>query len=102
MRYNIAHRDELSRSEKRNRFIKWVILAFILLFFYVIMRAGIFGSWQPMMIIPLAVAAAMFESELPSCIYALFCGFMIDIACNNVLGFSAVWLMAVCVVHQGG
>ena len=67
------------------------------MFFYVLMRAGIFGAWQPVLLIPLCVAVSMFEDELSSCIFALFCGFMTDIACNFVFGFSAVWLMAVCV-----
>ena len=62
---------------------------------YVIMRAGIFDAWQPVFIIPLAVAAAMHESELSSCVFALFCGYFIDIASDFVFGFSAVWLMGV-------
>lgn len=97
MRYNISHRDELSRTEKRYRAIKWGVLAFTLLFFYVLMRAGIFGVWQPVLLIPLCAAVSMYEDELASCVYALFCGYMIDIASGYVFGFSAVWLMAVCV-----
>ena len=97
MRYNISGRDELSRTEKRFRAAKWAIFTVLLLFFYVLMRAGIFGAWQPVLLIPLCVAVSMFEDELSSCIFALFCGFMTDIACNFVFGFSAVWLMAVCV-----
>ena len=97
MRYNISGHDELSRTEKRFRAAKWAIFTVLLLFFYVLMRAGIFGIWQPVFLIPLCVAVSMFEDELSSCIFALFCGFMTDIACNFVFGFSAVWLMAVCV-----
>ncbi len=97
MRYNISRRDELSRTEKKYRAIKWGVLAFTLLFFYVLMRAGIFGVWQPVLLIPLCAAVSMYEDELVSCIYALFCGYMIDIASGYVFGFSAVWLMAVCV-----
>lgn len=69
----------------------------MLLFFYVIMRAGIFGVWQPVFLIPLCVAVSMFEDELSSCIFALFCGYMTDIAFGFLFGFSAVWLMAICV-----
>lgn len=97
MRYKINAREELSRTEKRYRLFKWIAFSFILLFFYVLMRAGVFSFWQPVLLIPLAVSAAMYESELSSCIFALFCGYMTDIACDYILGFSAVWLMAVCV-----
>lgn len=97
MRYNISRADELSRTEKRYRAIKWGAFIFTLLIFYVIMRAGIFGAWQPVLLIPLCVAVSMYEDELASCIYSLFCGYMIDIACGFIFGFSAVWLMAVCV-----
>ena len=100
MRYNISRREELSRTEKRYRAIKWGVLIFTLLFFYVLMRAGIFGVWQPVLLIPLCAAVSMYEDELASCIYALFCGYMIDIASGYVFGFSAVWLMAVCVASS--
>lgn len=100
MRYRVAAAEELSRTEKRYRYAKWCIFALILIFFYVIMRVGIFGAWQPVLLIPLAAAVAMFEEELPSCIFALFCGLMTDIAFDFVFGFSAVWLMAVCVTSS--
>ncbi len=99
MRYRAAG-EELSRIEKRYRFAKWCIFALMLLFFYVMMRAGIFGAWQPVLLIPLAAAVSMFEDELSSCIFALFCGLMTDIAFGFVFGFSAVWLMSVCVVSS--
>lgn len=97
MKYRIAGAEELSRTEKRYRFAKWCIFALMLIFSYVMMRVGIFGAWQPVLLIPLAAAVAMYEEELPSCIFALFCGLMTDIAFDFVFGFSAVWLMAVCV-----
>lgn len=95
MRYNLAPRDELSRTEKRYRIIKWLSFTVLMIVFYVLMRAGVFGLWQPVLIIPLCIASAMYEDELSSCIFALFCGFMIDIASGYVFGFSAIWLMAV-------
>lgn len=97
MRYRISAKEDLSRSEKRVRLFKWLTFSFILLLFYVLMRAGVFSFWQPVFLIPFAVCVSMFESELPSCVFALFCGYMIDIAYDNIFGFSAVWLMAVCV-----
>ena len=96
MKYRIPVKDELSRAEKRRRTIKWLLLILTLIVLYVIMRAGIFDAWQPVFIIPLAVAVSMYESELSSCVFALFCGYFIDIASDYVFGFSAVWLMLVC------
>ena len=100
MRYKISPKEELSRAEKRYRLAKWAVFSFMLLFFYVLMRAGIFGLWQPVMLIPLCAAVSMYEDELSSCIFALFCGYMNDIASGYVFGFSAVWLMSVCVVSS--
>lgn len=97
MKYSIRSREELSRSERRRRLAKHLIYIALMLFFYVIMRAGIFGAWQPVFIIPLATAYAMYRDELPACLFALLCGYMTDIASGYVFGFSAVWLMTVCV-----
>lgn len=100
MRFSISSREELSRTEKRYRVIKWATLSLLMTVFYVMMRAGIFGLWQPVFIIPLCAAVSMHEDELSSCIFALFCGFMIDMASGYVFGFSAIWLMTVSVVSS--
>jgi len=97
MKYRISSNKAISKRELRRRIVKWLLYIVCLLFFYMIMRSGIFGNWQPFLIIPLAVSVSMRERELPSCIFALFCGYFIDISCRFILGFSAVWLMAVCV-----
>ena len=97
MKYRILMNEALTPRQKRLNIIKWLLLSLILLFLYVIMRAGVFTHWQPVLIIPLAVAAAMNESELPSGIFALFCGYLMDIACGYIFGFSVVWLMPICV-----
>lgn len=99
MKYRIPIRDELSREEKRRRTIKWLLLVLSLLMLYTIMRAGIFDAWQPVFIIPLAVAVSMYESELASCVFALLSGYMIDIASGFIFGFSVIWLMPVCLVE---
>ena len=100
MKYNISAREELSRTEKRYRLAKWLTYTVLLVFFYVLMRSGVFGAWQPVMLIPLCAAVSMYESELSSCVFALFCGYMTDIACGYIFGFSAVWLMTVCVLSS--
>ena len=97
MKYNTYGREELSRTERRYRLAKNIIFISLTVFFYVLMRIGVFGLWQPVFIIPLAVSFSMYHDELASCLFALFGGYMIDIAYGFTFGFSAVWLMAVCV-----
>lgn len=98
MGYSILNGKAQYRSERQFRLAKQIIYVSLTVFFYVIMRIGIFGIWQPVFIIPLAVAAAMYKNELPACLFALLCGYMTDIAYGFIFGFSAVWLMTVCVI----
>ena len=74
-------------------FLRWLCYFLILLFFFMLMSGGFFPRWQPIFIIPLAIAVAMHEREFGSAIFGVFCGFMIDIACGNLFGMSSVWLM---------
>lgn len=97
MKYRIVSNDALTRAEKKKLTIKWIIYCVAVIFFYIIMRSGAFDIWQPIFIIPLCIAVAMQTTELPSCVFALFCGYMIDISYGFIFGFSAVWLMLVCV-----
>ena len=100
MKYKIPTGSELSREEKRYRIAKWAIFIMMLMIGTVIMRSGVFGRWQPVLLIPLAVAVSMYEDELSSCIFALFCGYMTDIAFGFLFGFSAVLLMGICVLSS--
>lgn len=97
MKYRIITNNAVNRAEKRRRFIKWFIYSLLLLFFYVLMRTGVFELWQPVFIIPLCVAVAMHEEELPASIFALCCGYMMDIAFDFIFGFSVIWLMTACI-----
>ena len=100
MKYRILTNKLLTKKELRRRIFKWLLYIFCLLFFYMIMRSGAFSAWQPFFIIPLAVAVSMRERELSSCVFALFCGFFIDISCRFIFGFSAIWLMTICIVSS--
>lgn len=97
MKYRISTNKAMTKHEIRRLIIKWVLYFVCLIVFYSIMRSGAFGTWQPFLIIPLAVAVSLHERELSSCVFALFCGYFIDISCGFIFGFSAVWLMLVCV-----
>jgi len=97
MKYRILTNKAISKSEMRHEVLKWILYLLCLIVFFMIMRSGAFGAWQPFLIIPLAVAVSLNERELSSCIFALFCGYLIDISCRFIFGFSTVWLMIVCV-----
>ncbi|MDR2532415.1 MAG: hypothetical protein LBC82_06195 [Oscillospiraceae bacterium] len=80
------------RADKKG-VLRWLCYFFILLFFYMLMSGGFFPRWQPIFIIPFAIAVSMFEREFGSALFGAFCGLMIDTACGNLFGMSSVWLM---------
>jgi hypothetical protein len=81
------------RSINKRDFLRWLCYFGITLFFYMLMTGGFFPRWQPLLIIPLAIAVAMFEREVGSALFGAFCGLMIDTACGNLFGMSSIWLM---------
>ena len=97
MKYRIMNSKTKSKHELRCAVIKWFFYVTCLLLFYMLMRSGAFTFWQPFLIIPLTVSISLYERELPSCIFALFSGYFIDLACDFIFGFSAIWLMTICV-----
>ncbi|MCL1904043.1 MAG: hypothetical protein FWF94_06485 [Oscillospiraceae bacterium] len=84
------------KKERFRIFMRWFFYSVALLLFYMFMAGGFFGRWQPVLIIPLAVAVAMREQELPASIFGAVCGLIIDIACGNLFGFSGIWLLPGC------
>ena len=93
MKYKINTAKALTRKAKMRIFLRWFFYALVLLFFYMIMSCGAFITWQPKLIIPLAISVAMFEREFSSSVFAVFCGFILDIAGGMLFGFTSVWLM---------
>lgn len=81
------------RKIKKTVFFRRFFYFLILLLFYMLMSGGFFKSWQPVLIIPLAIAFAMQEREFSSAIFGVICGLMIDTACWNLFGVSSIWLM---------
>jgi hypothetical protein len=86
----------LWKRERFRTFMRWFIYSLVLLFFYMLMAGGIFRGWQPILIIPLAIAVAMHERELSASIFGAVCGLVIDIASGNLFGFSGIWLLPGC------
>lgn len=81
------------RNADKKTFLRWFCYFLVLLFFYMVMSGGFFSRWQPLLIIPLAIAVSMFEREVGSALFGAFCGLMLDTACGNLFGMSSVWLM---------
>lgn len=96
MNYRILANKSKSRVQVRRTALKWVVYIVCMLLFYSFMRSGALNIWQPFLIIPLAVSVALHERELPSCLFALFGGYLVDIACRNIFGFTVIWLMVSC------
>lgn len=93
MNYKIIGSVEVTKSGRRRTLIKWLLYAAILVFSYSLMRSGAFRGWQPVFLLPLPIAVAMRERELPACVFSLFCGLYADCAYGFVFGFSAFWLI---------
>lgn len=95
---------KISRSKARTRkamlrvFLRWLCYSLALLVFYLMEVAPIIRGWCPLLIIPLATAVAMHEGELAAGVFGVVCGFMLDVAGGNIIGFSSLWLLICCPV----
>jgi hypothetical protein len=88
----------LSKSDRFRISVRWLFYSLTLLLLYMIMVGGFFRGGQPLLIIPLALAVAMRERELPAAVFGAFCGLVIDIACGRLFGFTGIWLMPGCLI----
>lgn len=77
-------------------FLRWFCYSVVLLIFYLWEVAPLIRGWSPLLIIPLATAVAMFEGELSSGVFGVFCGLMLDIASGTLPGFSSLLLLICC------
>jgi cell shape-determining protein MreD len=86
------------KNDRLRVFLRWFSYTAVLVLFYMVMAGGFFRTWQPILIIPLAMAVSMRESELSASIFGAVCGLFIDIACGKLFGFSGIWLMPGCLL----
>lgn len=92
----------VSRSKARSRrmmlrgFLRWLLYATALLFFYLWSVDPLIKGFCPLLLIPLATAVSMYESELAAGIFGTVCGLMLDMASGTIVGFSALWLLVCC------
>jgi hypothetical protein len=85
----------------KDRFVKvmrWSFYSFVLLLFYMLMSGGLFRVWQPILIVPLAIAVAMRQREISASVFGAICGLVIDIAYGRLFGFSGIWLLPGCLM----
>ncbi len=95
----------ISKSKARSRrmllrgFLRWLLYAAVLLFFYMWQTNPLIRGFCPLLMIPLATSVAMREGELAAGIFGVACGIMLDMASGTtILGFSSLWLLVFCPV----
>lgn len=77
-------------------FTRRFLYSLTLLLVFMAMSGGFFKKWQPVLIVPLAVAVAMREGETFGALFGAVCGLFLDVAEGKLFGFSAIWIMPCC------
>ncbi|MCL1881222.1 MAG: hypothetical protein FWF76_03500 [Oscillospiraceae bacterium] len=98
MRNSFGYGSGFTKSDRFRNFMRWFCYSLVLLLLYMIMVSGLFRGWQPLLIIPLAIAVAMREKEISSSVFGAMCGLIIDIAANRLFGFTGIWLLPSCLL----
>lgn len=79
--------------EKIRPYLKWTIYYLLLIILYALQTTPhlfeVFSA-KPILIAPLVICVCMFESVMPSAIFAMFGGLLWDISSDKVLGFNAI------------
>lgn len=76
---------------------------FLMLVFYIVQTVPgllVFFRVRPLLVIPAAMAIAMFEGEFVGGLYGAFAGLLCDAAGNTLFGLSG-FLVAVCCIFAG-
>lgn len=86
--------------ENRYRFIRYFAYGLELLILYMLQQTPgllppLFGA-RPILIIPAALAIAMFETEVPAMAFGIFGGLLIDFGIGAALGFHGIMLGVAC------
>ena len=75
--------------------IKWLIFFVLAVLMYASSTSGA-AKPKALLLFPLAAAAAVFESEIPSAVFGAFCGLLLDVSLGKLTGFTALWLCLCC------
>ena len=90
---------ESRRRRKSSQIKKWVCYALLMLLCTVLQTTpGLFqlGSAKPLYLLPLCLAAAVFEGEFAGAIFGAVCGLMWDYTAGRTVGMLALELMLLC------
>lgn len=87
-----------SKKIKWNKALKWVSYVVMMAVVFVYSTTPITGLPKPLLFIPLALAIAMREQEIPAVAAGLAAGFMMDVACDKLLGFNAFLMAVFCLI----
>lgn len=83
-------------AQKRNSVIRWIFYWMLILIATGIMAAG--DGIKPMLLIPIALCIASTVKEGAAIFMGIVCGFLIDLSCDKLLGFHAIFFMLVCMI----
>ena len=81
--------------------VKYTVYLTALLILYVLQTTpGLFAIYgiRPMLVVPAAMAIAMYEGEFVGGFYGAFAGLLCDIASNMLFGFNGLFIASFCIV----
>lgn len=87
-------------GERKIAFLKYFALVIEILIFYIIEGIPNFIpeiiNGKPLLLLPIALSIAVFESEIPSMFFGIVCGSLIDFGVSSHFGFYTFSLAIVC------
>lgn len=75
--------------------IKWAVFSVLAILIYGFSTAG-GGGPKALLLFPFAMAAAVFEPEIPAAAFGAVCGLLLDVSLGKLTGFTALWLYLCC------
>ena len=93
----------LHYGDNKPKYIRWAIFAVLLIFSVLLQNSvggllDVFGA-RVFLCVPLCVAIAMFEREVPAAIFGVLAGALWDVS-SSVDGFNTIVLMVLCAVSS--
>lgn len=73
---------------------KWILFVFLIGFCYILETAGSYK--KPLLLIPLALCIASHTGEVQAMSVGAVCGLLLDLACDKLIGFNAIFLVLGC------
>jgi len=80
--------------------LKYAVYAILLLIFYILqITPGLFVAFghKPMIVVPFAIAAAMYEGEVAGGILGAFAGLLCDMGGSMLFGLNGIFLSLFCI-----